>query len=299
MRRTWLSALVAVGLTGCLSATTPPPGGSTGKGGTTGSGGGTGGTTTGAGGSTGAGGTGETGGQGGTTTGVGGGGGSTGNPDGGGADTAGTGGMGGMGGTGGRGGAGGMAGDTGNVGFPMPLRLDDPCSSLLGGNVCLHQGKTSDNGTPYAAMKVATFGGNSGTMYQVKVHVRGVVEPTHLQGGTAGTPAQFLTGGSAYPNNTNEGQYQQWRLTTTVPNQHYYLNNFNAVGLSHVAYMLDYTETITIGGGTPVTLDVNDGNAHEISNTVVNPPLKPAGLDQGSMNSGQFVQIDIESATPM
>src|SRR6185295_1779340 len=128
-------------------------------------------------------------------------------------------------------------------------------------------------------------GGRRGTMYQVKIHIRGVTEPTHVMGGTAGNPAQFITGGSAYPNNTNEGTYQQWRLTTTVPNQHYYLNIFTE-GLSHIVKALDYTETITIGGGSIITLDVNDGNAHEISNTVNNPPLMPAGAP-GSLMSGQ------------
>ena len=143
-------------------------------------------------------------------------------------------------------------------------------------------------------MAQITVGGTTGTMYQVKIHVRGVTEPTHVMGGTAGTPAQFVTGGSAYANSANEGQYQQWRLTTTVPNQHYYLNVFTE-GLSHVVKLLDYSATIMIGGGSIVTLDVNDGNAHEISNTVNNPPLAPTGVP-GSMMSGQFVQIDADSA---
>jgi hypothetical protein len=155
-------------------------------------------------------------------------------------------------------------------------------------------GKTSDNGTPFSTMTSLTVGGTPGTMYQVKIHIRGVVEPTHVNGGVAGTPANFITGGSAFPDNTNEGQYQQWRLTTTVPNQHYYLNAFTE-GLSHIVKLLDYTETIQIGGGSTITLDVHDGNAHEISNTVNNPPLAPTGVS-GSMNSGQFVQIDADSA---
>ena len=72
----------------------------------------------------------------------------------------------------------------------------------------------------------------------------------------------FVTGGSAYADNVNEGQYQQWRLTTTVPNQHYYLNVYTE-GLSHIVKLLDFSVTIPIGGGSIVTLDVHDGNAHE------------------------------------
>ena len=128
----------------------------------------------------------------------------------------------------------------------MSLRVDDKCSSLLSGNTCLHQGKTSDNGTPFDAKSSVTVGGTAGTMYQVKIHVRGVSEPTHIMGGTAGTPVNFVTGGSAYADNVNEGQYQQWRLTTTVPNQHYYLNVYTE-GLSHIVKLLDFSVTIPIG----------------------------------------------------
>lgn len=312
MRGFFLSALIGVALVGCLSSSAPPTdstepgtggktssatggvdgtGGSTATGGSLGSGGsvttGTGGSgdVTGTGGATGTG-------SGGDTTGTGGG-----NVGGGGRPGTGgriaTGGSTGTGGAGTTGGAPGTGGaTTGAVGFPMPLRVDDPCGSLLGGNVCLHQGKTSDNGTPFTKMGSVTLGGTPGMMYPVKIHVRGVVEPTHVTGGTPGTPSQFVTGGSAYANNTNEGQYQQWRLTTTVPNQHYYLNIFTG-GLSHVVNLIDYTETIMIGGGSIVTLDVSDGNAHEISNTVKNPPLMAPGAP-GSMMSGQFVQIDTE-----
>ena len=42
-----------------------------------------------------------------------------------------------------------------------------------------------------------------------------------------------------------------------------------------------------------MTLDVYDGNAHEISNTVNTPPLAPSGVP-GSMNSGQFMQINVD-----
>ncbi|MEO5769524.1 MAG: hypothetical protein ABIS92_14320 [Polyangia bacterium] len=307
MRGLLLSALIGVALNGCLSASTPLPDspgtatggnnsttggvngtGSTATGGNLGSGGsvtiGTGGSgaETATGGSTGTGGMVDTTGTGGNVSAGG---------------SVGTGGRVASGGSSGAGGAvatgtgGAMGGTTGGVGFPM-LRVDDPCGSLLGGNVCLHQGKTSDDGTPFMKMASVTMGGTQGTMYQVKIHVRGVVEPTHITGGTPGTPPQFVTGGSAYANNTNEGSYQQWRLTTTVPNQHYYLNIFTA-GLSHIVQLIDYPQTIMIGGGSVVTLDVHDGNAHAISNTVNNPPKMAPGVS-GSVMSGQYVQIDTE-----
>jgi hypothetical protein len=311
MRVTFLSALIGVSLTGCLGGGEVPvgsggsgagtggsaSGGASQSGGSTGSGGAiaTGGSNA-SGGNNATGGTGS--GTGGATTGTGGGsnGGSTGT---GGSASGGSTGSGGRMGTGG-GASGGMmatggaaGGTTAGTFFPKPLRVDDPCGTMQGGNVCLHEGKPSDNGTPFMKMAQITVGGTTGQMYMVKITIKGVTEPTHVSGGTPGTPAQFVTGGSAYANSTNEGQYQQWRLTTTVPNQHYYLNVFRE-GLSHVVKLLNYTETIMIGGGSIVTLDVNDGNAHQISNTVNNPPLAPPGVP-GSMMSGQFVQIDAEN----
>jgi len=301
--------------------------GDTGTGGTTG---GTGGVATGSAGDTGTGGTGGTAtGNGGTsgmagtggsaTAGTGGGSGGTGDSagrggttgtagrggTGGTAGSAGTTGAAGRGGTTGMAGAGGTAGTTGMAGTTGTggttsacatldgLRVDDPCGSLLSGNACLHKGKTTDDGTPFSAMKAITMGGTTGTTYQVKIHFRGVVEPTHIMSGTPGTPANFLTGGTRFADGSQESTYQQWRLTTTNPNQHYYLNAYNSVGLSHVVYLIDYQETIPIAAGATVTLDVYDGNAHEISNTVNTPPLAPSGVP-GSMSSGQFMQLNVD-----
>jgi hypothetical protein len=204
----------------------------------------------------------------------------------GGVSNGGTGGAMGSGGTGGMAGAGGT---TSEATLP-PLRLDDTCGSLLGGNVCLHAGKPSDNGTSFTKSVASTMGGTVGMTYQVKIHVRGVSEATHVQGGTPGTPPQFVTGGARYADGTNESTYQQWRITTSVPNASYFLNVYTQ-GLSHVVYAIDYMETIPIGGGATVTLDVYDANAHAISNTVNNPPLSIAGIP-GSMMSGQFIQVD-------
>jgi len=208
----------------------------------------------------------------------------------GGAATGGTGGGGGAMTTGGSGGMAGAGGGMTMTPTLPPLRVDDTCGSLLSGNVCLHAGKPSDDGTSFMKSATSTMGGTAGMMYQVKLHIRGIVEPTHVQGGTPGMPVQFVTGGNRFADGSNESTYQQWRITTTVPNQHYFINIYTE-GLSHVVHIIDYTETIPIAGGATVTLDVYDGNAHSISNTVNNPPLSITGIP-GSMMSGQFVQID-------
>jgi len=170
------------------------------------------------------------------------------------------------------------------------LRFDDACGTILSGNVCLHADKPSDNGTPFMGSKSATMGGTVGTTYQVKLRIRGIVEPTNISGGTVGTPSTFVTGGNRGADGSNAATYQQWRITTSVPNQHYYLNAISG-GLSHVVMVLDEMQTIPIGGGATVTIDVYDGNAHEIANNA-NPPKTIADIP-GSKNSGQFVQINV------
>lgn len=331
MRGTSLSALVAVALAGCLSAPATPQGGG-GSGGKPSEG--SGGTAQGNGGSAqGNGGSGTTGGAGEQGTGgsiaTGGGGGSAGNGDssgsagsggtgadagttgsggslGGAGGTVGTAGHGGNTGTGGTmgsggtagtgaGGAMGSAGASGTLAFDMPLRLEDPCGAIQSTTTCLHQGKTSDDGLPFNKMISVNMTGTQGMMYQVKIHVRGIVEPTTISGGTVGTPRQFITGGTAKPDNGNsgDGAYNQWRLTTTVPNQTYYLNAYPNTG--HTIYGIDYMETITIGGGSAVKLDVHDANAHLITNTKdAQGPVAPTGLTPlANNNVGQVVQIDI------
>jgi hypothetical protein len=326
MRGTLMSAFFGLALAGCLGA--PPvssgtggsgtPSGSggeehTGSGGTGSGGSGSGGTpATGSGGSNGSGGsigTGGSTGSGGTgTSGTGGSsetggtmgtGGTTGDAgrsgSSGGAGSGGRMGSGGAIGTGG--GTAGASGSSGTPAFNMPLRLEDTCGSVLDSSTCLHQGKTRDDALPFSSMIAVTMGGTQGTMYQVKIRIRGIVEPTTITGGTVGTPRQFVTGGSAKPDNGNsgDGAYNQWRLTTTVPNQSYYLNAYANTG--HNIYALDYTETIMIGGGSSVKLDVHDANAHLITNTSgsaggpVTVPMGVSGL--ANSNVGQFIQVDI------
>lgn len=221
--------------------------------------------------------------------------------------SAGTNSRGGSGGTG-PGGMQGMGGaETGDAGtgganpgrLPLDgLRLDTPCGSKLGGNVCLYADRQSDDGMPFSAMLEGTMEGVPGTPYDVTLHIRGVTGMTSVVGGEPGSPENFLTGGTRYPDGTSQpgATYEQWRLTTSSPSQHYYLNAFELANVKRTCVLIDMVETITIDGGATVTLDVYHGNGRQTSNTVDNPPLAPAGIP-GSINSGQFIQINVDSVT--
>jgi hypothetical protein len=49
----------------------------------------------------------------------------------------------------------------------------------------------------------------------------------------------FVIGGTRFADGTNEGDFQQWRLTTTVPNQQYLLNTL-PTGLVHEVRVIDF-----------------------------------------------------------
>jgi hypothetical protein len=316
-RAVWFSSIaIAIAACGCIAAPAVPPvdtgtGGSStpSTGGNTG--GGTGGSSssstggasvTATGGTTGTGGTSgtATGGTSGTATG--------GRPGTGGSSTGGSTGTGGQARSGGASGTGGVQGSGGAVGtggasdlltFAKAvdgLRLDDLCGTTPAGDTtCRHVTTVSNDALPYDAMKAASMAGVPGTTYQVKFHIRGVVEPTHVQGGTNGTGAtvSFNTAGSAFPLGTNENNYQQWRITVSNPLQHYYVNAFQTAALVHQARIIDYQVTIPIAGGAAVTLDVHDGNGHLISNNGNPANLLPTGITT-TVTTGQFVQLNVD-----
>jgi hypothetical protein len=167
------------------------------------------------------------------------------------------------------------------------LRIDDTCASNPGSSTtCNHVMN------PYHAFKSAAIGGTAGTTYNVTVKIRGAVEPTIINGGSKPDAAhpQFTVGGTP-----GDPTYQPWFLAVSNPNATYYLNNFGFT--NHTIHGIDWQETIPMVAGAMVTLDVRDGNDHEISNTQASGgPIVIAGVP-GSMNAGQFVQIDVVSVS--
>jgi hypothetical protein len=86
--------------------------------------------------------------------------------------------------------------------------------------------------------------------------------------------------------------YAQWHIHVASPPQDLYLNDYQKTG--HYIFELDYEVTLPMAANTQVTLDATDSNERQIVN------YEEYALDgiPGSMNYGQFVQIDVVSVAP-
>jgi hypothetical protein len=154
-----------------------------------------------------------------------------------------------------------------------------------------------------------TIAGTPGTVYDVTIRVRGVVEPKHYQGGVKDTVHDgFYSGGTP----VNSGAYNVYMLGVSDPPTPgvYYLNavNFNE---GHFDYPMDYTVTIPIAAGARVRFLAADANCSAIKNCDpssrdtaggpqsdchqnVVPGLTAPGIVQPVR--GQFVVINLVSA---
>jgi hypothetical protein len=184
-----------------------------------------------------------------------------------------------------------------SIGKPLEgLRIDDPCTgspSTATGSTCNHLMN------PFHKTVDATLGGTPGTTYDVTLRVRGVVEPTKITGGTRPDTSTVVISGKMYRKTPytvggtpGDQTYQPWLFSVARPAQNYFFNDYGVT--EHSSFLLDYQVTIPMEGGTKVTLDVNDGNDHEIDNYA---KLTNDGIP-GSMNLGQYVQLSVVSVKP-
>lgn len=216
-----------------------------------------------------------------------------------GSQSTGTGGSGGSGGSGPAGGSGGstVTEDYSQVAKALDgLRIDDPCSgspSTSKGATCTHVVN------PFHTKKDVTIAGTAGKVYDVVLRIRGVVEPTKVTGGsrsdttTVTVDSQtFRTFPYTVGGTPGDQTYQPWLLSVSQPAQNYFFNDHG--NTAHLTFLLDYQVKIPMAAGAKVTLDVNDANDHEIDNydKKSNPGIA------GSMNLGQYLQINVVSVTP-
>jgi hypothetical protein len=212
-------------------------------------------------------------------------------------------------------GAGGVAGSSGGSGGSagsgeisditdalVGLRVDAPCAGTPDttvGAVCNHVMLTENGG--FSSSKEVTIAGTPGTTYDVVLRIRGIVEPTNIAGGERPDTSTleymnmsfrkvpYTIGGTVV---AEDADYAQWSIAVTSPAQRYYLNDYQKVG--HYIFELDYEITVPMEAGTTVILNGTDENEREIVNY---EQYTPDGI-AGSMNLGQFVQVDVVAVTP-
>jgi hypothetical protein len=166
--------------------------------------------------------------------------------------------------------------------------------------VCQHAMPT---GPGYKGTKQATLGGTAGTTYDVTLRIRGIVEPTAITGGMRPDTTTFkylnidwrkvpYTIGGAVSTTTTDPDYTQWHIGVASPKQDYWLNDYQKTG--HYIFKLDYQITIQVAGNSMVTLDGTDRNERQIVN------WEKYTIDgiAGSVNFGQFVQVNVVSVKP-
>jgi hypothetical protein len=107
-----------------------------------------------------------------------------------------------------------------------------------------------------------TFGGSRDVIYDVRLRVRGIFEPTTIVDGE--TPdaehPYFKIGGTVAT-----AEWSAWHIQVSSPRQTYWLNHYPKV--SHTIYAEDFDATIPVAGEAAVVVRVIDGNDRQIDNS--------------------------------
>ena len=171
------------------------------------------------------------------------------------------------------------------------LRLEVPChGAKFGGETECHWDpallQTADPAWKLKREIVRTFGGEPGVLYDVTLHIRGVVEPKNFTGGEVQFE-HFQSGGTAVRND-----YNFYNLTVTDPAATYTVNR-HADKVGHYTFPIDYRVTIPIRGGATLIMGAYDSNDVAIANhqhfVIDGVPPSPQYFD------GQFFQVDVDA----
>jgi hypothetical protein len=163
------------------------------------------------------------------------------------------------------------------------LLLHDPCTGDYPPqpDTCLHERVV---GKPF------TFGGTPGVIHDVRLRIRGLFEPTTIEGGETPDPRHpyYKVGGTI-----GALEWSAWHIEVSVPRQTYWLNHYPKV--SHTIYAEDFEATIPVAGGSAVVVRVVDGNDRQIDN---GKPGRPDRLQiiKGVTDrppDGQLVRLDV------
>ena len=163
------------------------------------------------------------------------------------------------------------------------LLLHDPCTGDYAPqpDTCLHERRV---GKPF------TFGGAPGVIHDVRLRIRGLFEPTTIEGGETPHPHHpyYKVGGTI-----SALEWSAWHIEVSVPRQTYWLNHYPKV--SHTIYAEDFEATIPVAGGSAVVVRVVDGNDRQIDN---GKPGRPDRLQiiTGVIErppDGQLLRLDV------
>jgi hypothetical protein len=180
-------------------------------------------------------------------------------------------------------------------------RSDGGAGSALGGFLfdvpCQNPAATggSCSGDPAALMKTVTvpFGGNPGTMYEVRLHFCGPVEGRSCTGCASSQATYFCMDGTPSTSGFSPS-YPVYKMEVSAPAHTYYLNNR---GLNDDLFMIDYSATLQIEGGSSITFSTTSTGANMY--TAKRHDFVCPGVP-GVMQpfAGQFVYVTVESITP-
>ena len=167
------------------------------------------------------------------------------------------------------------------------LFLHDPCTGPFPPqpDTCAHERRHE---------KSFTFGGSPGTVYDVKLHIRGIFEPTIIKDGETPYPEHpyFKVGGTV-----DAIDWSHWHIEVSEPKQTYWLNHYPK--FSHTIYKEDYEATIPVAGGATVVVRVIDGNDRQIDNGKTTGPDRQqiiAGVVDKPLD-GQMLRLDVVGVT--
>jgi hypothetical protein len=165
------------------------------------------------------------------------------------------------------------------------LFLHDPCSGPYPPqpDTCAHERRHE---------KSFKFGGAPGTVYDVRLHIRGIFEPTIIKDGQTPYPEHpyFKVGGTV-----DAIDWSHWHIEVSEPAQTYWLNHYPK--FSHTIYKEDYEATIQVAAGANVVVRVIDGNDRQIDNGKTTGPDRQqiiAGVVDKPME-GQMLRLDVVS----
>ena len=142
--------------------------------------------------------------------------------------------------------------------------------------------------------KTLTFGGKPGAVHDVRLRIRGIFEPTTIEGGETPYPDHpyYKVGGTV-----RARDWSAWHIEVSNPRQTYWLNHYPKV--SHTIYLEDFETTIPVAGGAGIVVRVMDGNDRQIDNS---EPGRPDRLQiiKGVVDkplAGQMLRLDVVRVT--